>query len=149
MYELRLFKPSDAKQLSIQPMQVIDQSLFENWSNDKWASFGLHEYPSVTGLRDGEIIMCAGIIPRWEGRAISWALLGNAVGRYDMLWIHRQAKWFVETQLKNGFRRIEGHVHEPFKAGHRWMRMLGFVSEGLMRQYDPQGRDMRLYARFA
>lgn len=148
MYELRLFKPSDAKQLSIQPTQVIDQSLFDDWSDEKWESVGFHLNPSVTGLRNDEIIVCAGVIPQWPGRAVSWALLGSSIGPRDMLWVHRQARWFIEDQLRN-FHRIEGHVHEPFEAGHRWMRMLGFVSEGVMRRYDPEGRDMRLYARIA
>ena len=147
MYSLRSFKPSDAEQMSIQPMQVEDKRLFANWSDEEWDRLGAHTNPGMTGLRDGRIIFCAGVIPQWEGRAIAWALLGDSVNRYDMVWIHRQCQWILETQVKNGYHRIEAHIHEPFAAAHRWIRMLGFISEGLMRRYDPLGRDMRLYAR--
>lgn len=147
MYSLRSFKPSDAEQISIQPMQIMDKRLFANWSDEEWERLRAAVSPGMTGFRDDLIIFCAGVIPQWEGRAIAWALLADSVDRYDMIWIHRQVEWILQTQIKNGYRRIEAHIHEPFTAAHRWIRMLGFVSEGLMRRYDPLGRDMRLYAR--
>ena len=147
MYELRSFKPSDAKEISIQPMQVVDQRLFGCWSDKEWESYGPEASPSMSGLRDDRIIFCCGVIPQWIGRAIVWALLADSVSRYDMIWIHRQVQWMLDTQIENGYCRIEAHIHEPFAAAHRWARMLHFESEGLMRKYDPEGRDMRLYAR--
>lgn len=147
MYELRSFRPSDAKEISIQPMQIVDQRLFADWSDDEWQRLRNEHGPSMTGLRDDRIIFCAGIIPQWIGRAVAWALISDRLTRYDMIWVHRQVRWILETQVENGYRRIEAHVHEPFAAAHRWMRMLDFESEGLMRRYDPEGRDMRLYAR--
>lgn len=149
MYELRSFKPSDAKQISIQPMQIVDKRLFANWSDEEWERLGAEASPSISGYRDDRLIFCGGVIPQWEGRAIAWALLSKSVDRYDMIWIHRQVHWVLQTQVENGYHRIEAHVHEPFTAAHRWVGMLGFVSEGLMRRYDPQGRDMRLYARIS
>ncbi len=148
MYKLELFKPSDINRMSIQPMQSPDQTLFEGWSDEKWASLEVHECPSISGFRDDEVILCAGILPQWEGRAIVWALLADSVGRCDMMWIHRQTLWFLDTQVKN-YRRIEAHVDELFTAAHKWVRMLKFESEGLMRHFDPLGRDMRLYARIS
>ena len=147
MYELRSFRPSDAKNMSVQPMQVVDQRLFECWSDAEWDRSRVEESPAMTGLRDDRIIFCCGVIPQWIGRAIVWALLADSVNRYEMLWIHRQVQWILEAQINNGYHRIEAHVHEPFAAAHRWARMLHFESEGLMRKYDPEGRDMRLYAR--
>lgn len=149
MYSIRLFEPHDAEQMSIQPMQITDQSLFVDWSHEQWEELGIHNMPSMSGLRADRVIACTGIVPQWKGRAVMWALLADSVNRYDMIWLHRQAVWFLDIQIANGFHRIEAHVHEPFTAAHRWVDMLGFVSEGLMRRFDPTGRDMRLYARVA
>lgn len=146
-YSLRVFRPSDAQQISVQPMQLVDKQLFADWSDEEWERLGVEASPSMTGLRDGWIIFCAGILPMWPGRAVAWALLADSVTRYDMLWIHRQVQWIIEQQIANGYRRIEAHVHEPFTPAHRWMKMLNFENEGLMRFYDPFGRHMRLYAR--
>jgi RimJ/RimL family protein N-acetyltransferase len=45
------------------------------------------------------------------------------------------------------FRRIEASTEADFKQGCRWLEMLDFQSEGLMRKYGPDGADHIRYAR--
>ena len=107
---------------------------------------------TFTGLRnhDREVIGCAGLIPQWKGRAIAWAWLSKNITNRDMVWIHMQVKnLFDRLQTDPDYKRIECSVSEPFTAAHRWVTMLGFKSEGIMKCYDPMGEDCRLYARIA
>lgn len=103
---------------------------------------------SFTMLKDGSPIACAGLIPLWHGRASAWALIGNRVDRYDMIWIHRRVRFFLDMiQRDQLYRRIEATVLNSFDEGHRWVRLLGFEPEGLMRCYDAWAQDNMLYAR--
>jgi hypothetical protein len=45
------------------------------------------------------------------------------------------------------YRRIEATVDVGFTEGERWMTLLGFEYEGLMRAYRPDGQDMLMFAR--
>lgn len=97
---------------------------------------------------DGQVLGCAGIRPEWEGRAIAWALVGAAL-RGGEAWtvIHRQALVILERAHLKGHRRIETACDPGFRQSARWLSMLGFVPEGRMRRYAPDGRDMVLMAR--
>jgi len=104
--------------------------------------------PSFTGFWDEEIIGCAGVTPVWHGRAIAWALISIHAGPARMLAIHRDVGEFLDdVQRRPEFRRIEATCAREFTAARRWVIMLGFQHEGLMRRYDAQGVDHDLYAR--
>lgn len=92
---------------------------------------------------EGEVLGIAAIFPQWENRAIATALLSRRTGRH-LNKIHRVALRFFKTC---GIRRIEATVDVGFEAGERWMKMLGFKHEGLMKAYRPDGGDMNLFAR--
>jgi RimJ/RimL family protein N-acetyltransferase len=44
-------------------------------------------------------------------------------------------------------RRIQATTDPEFGPGQRWLLMLGFVQEGRLRAYTPDGRDQLMYAR--
>ena len=97
-----------------------------------------------TGWVGADVIGCAGFSPIWPGRAAVWALLTNKAGPH-MLAITR----FVRARIaEHPARRIEATVLHGFKAGHDWMKLLGFKNEtpGGMELYDPAGRTMDLYS---
>jgi len=99
-----------------------------------------------SGLLDGRIVGCAGILPQWPGRAIAWALLSHELCGRHFLRAHHQVLNVLRSAQHGGMRRIETSVDAGFNAGHRWARALGFRPEGLMRAYSPEGRDHVLYA---
>lgn len=92
---------------------------------------------------DGVVIGCAGIIPQWGNRAMVWAMISRHAGG-RMTEIHRAVKRFLESST---YRRIEATVDLGFPEGVKWLKMLGFEYEGLMRSYRPDGADMMLFAR--
>lgn len=98
-----------------------------------------------TAESDGRILGIAGMLPQWENRAIAWALLADNLDN-QFLKIHTAVKRFIDV---SGFRRIEATVDMGFPQGIRWMKMLGFEQEGIMRAYRPDGADMILFARIS
>jgi hypothetical protein len=92
---------------------------------------------------NGEILGIAVVAPQWENRAMALVLMSESAGRHFHK-IHRAVNRFLGIA---GFRRVEATVDVGFDAGDRWMKMLGFEFEGLMRAYRPDGADMKLYAR--
>jgi len=99
-----------------------------------------------TGLVDGRVVGCAGVLPQWPGRAIAWALLTRDLTARHFLRVHLKVLRVLRGAQDRGVRRIETTVDAGFDAGHRWARLLGFRPEGLMRAYSPDGRDHVLYA---
>jgi hypothetical protein len=86
-----------------------------------------------------------GLAVRWRGNAAAWALLSERAMHDPVggVMITAMARRMLEDA---GFERIECHVEESWERAHRWVKALGFASEGLMRKFV-DGRDFRLYAR--
>ena len=104
---------------------------------------------SWTGVANGAVVGCAGLLPQWPGRAIAWALLTPQLDARQFLRAHLRVRRVIETAQRDGMRRIEASVDAAFDAGHRWALALDFAPEGLMRRFSPEGRDHLLYARIS
>ena len=96
-----------------------------------------------TFQEDDTILGVIGVEPMWSGRANTWALLSKFCGKH-FISIHKIGAMIIDDL---GYRRYEATVDIDFKAGHRWVKMLGFEPEGYMKAYRPDGEDMVLYAR--
>lgn len=134
---VRAYQTGDEKKMDFQKAQsymdaFIDQMDLEQIKDLTW-----------TYEHEGSVIAMGGTIPIWENRAQAWMLLSNASSRH-MLAIHKAVRNHL---IKSPFTRIEATVDIGFKEGVRWMKMLGFELEGLMRAYRPDGKDMLLFAR--
>ncbi len=129
---LRRINPQDAQ-----------LGLLDELHSPDYGKFLLESGPAYAAI-DGEIVVaCAGFISQTEGRTMVWAILSRMAGR-SMVRLHR----VVERALAmHQFRRIETFVVEGFDAGVRWVEMLGFEREGLMRAYLEDGQNAWLYAR--
>lgn len=99
--------------------------------------------PAYAGICNGTVMAIAGLSKQWEGRAIAWSLLSPNIGHH-FIEIHRAVK---RALAQTHMRRIEAHVDPTFASAVRWIQMLGFEREGVMKQFSPDGRDMDLYAR--
>jgi RimJ/RimL family protein N-acetyltransferase len=99
--------------------------------------------PAFTGIADGKIIGCVGLMKQWENRAIAWALL-TSLTRHHLTAITRAMMAFC---AEAPFRRIEAAVDVGWTQSQRWHELMGFQWEGLARAYTPDGRDCLLYAR--
>lgn len=137
------------QQLVIQPSQQAEQRIYETWDQSNWEHV-VEQGLAISAFRDETLLGVGGLVPIWRGRAAAWAVLASSVTGPDLLFGHRIALELMDAwQREYGFVRVEAHVKDTFVNGHRWARLLGFQTEGLMRCYDPFGDDYRLYARIA
>ena len=136
---LTAFRPEHLAVLRLQPAQASFGAYLDDLAYAETLAAG----QSFTGLHDGRVVGCAGVVELWDNRAMAWALLGAGAGAH-FVQIHRAVSGFFK-QAK--WRRIEATVDVDFEAAHRWMAMLGFEREGRMRAYASDGRDQDLYAR--
>lgn len=120
------------------------QAYLSRWLPSKANAKALEQTEAYTGLAGGRVVACAGILPCWEGRAVTWAYLDENAGEH-MLALHRAVKRFLDNC---DIKRIEATVDCEFPEGHRWARMLGFELEcKRMRAYRADGGDSALYVR--
>lgn len=105
----------------------------------------LARFESWTARMNGRVVACGGIIPIWNGREQVWALISDTIGAQGMVLLTRAVKRRMAMHERG---RIEAHVAVGFKAGHRWMKILGFKPEtGILRQFLPDGRNAVQYVR--
>lgn len=137
---VRPWQKGDTEKLQIQGAQEYISSIVNvDYDFTELSFHGL----AWTGEADDAIVIVAGLVPQWEDRALAWALVSKDAGDHFTS-IHRAVKKFL---IHCGYRRVEANIDVGFKAGHRWIKMLGFELEGLMKAYRPDGKDMFLYAR--
>jgi hypothetical protein len=94
--------------------------------------------------RDGKLVALGGYTPVWQGRAVAWAYLGRDSGP-SMPAITRKVRRTLDD-LALEFPRIEAYASRNYGAASRWLVLLGFRREGLLRKFA-DGRDYFMYAR--
>jgi hypothetical protein len=98
--------------------------------------------PAWTALARGRVIGCAGFLEQWSGRAIAWAMAGD-IPTDSGPSILEKLKSVISEQTG----RIEFTAPTNNGAACGVAHALGFVEEGLMRSYGPDGSDHILFAR--
>jgi hypothetical protein len=108
-----------------------------------WEAYG----PGFTGLLpDGEVAACGGVAIQWPGFGVGWAITSDLVDDY-MLTFHKTFKRMIaHIERSRGLVRIQTTVHADHLVSRRWLKRLGFETEGLMRRYIG-GDDYYLMAR--
>jgi hypothetical protein len=94
--------------------------------------------------RDGKLVAMGGHTPLWTGRTVVWGYLGENAGP-SLPAMTRKVRAQLEV-LALEFPRIEAYASRNYGAASRWLVMLGFRREGLMRKFA-DGRDYILFAR--
>lgn len=98
---------------------------------------------SYTGMVDGEVVVCGGVMMQWKYRHTCWALLGPSAPKY-ISWITREARKVLAEVVG----RIELTVRCDFPAGQRWAELLGFqVETPRLKAFGPEGEDHIGYVR--
>lgn len=92
-------------------------------------------------VHKGDVVCIFGAMEQWRGRWQIWSVMGENAGRW-MFQLTKMGLAFV-NELEG--HRIDATVEADFKAGHRWMRMLGFAPEAVLVQYLPDGTDVVQY----
>lgn len=94
--------------------------------------------------RGDKLVALGGHTPVWTGRTVVWGYLGADAGP-SLAAMSRKVRAELDV-LALEFPRIEAYASRNYGAASRWLVMLGFRREGLMRKFA-DGRDYFLYAR--
>ena len=119
-------------------------SLYGNYANEE-SLFALEDNPYSTTLIDEnkEVIAIGGAIEVWENRAHLWFII-DPNAKQQFFKIHNAVNRYIAALP---FRRVEAIVEVDFVQGNRWMPLLKFEREGLLRRYGIDGKDMIMYSR--
>lgn len=144
MVEVRTFQSADADAIVLQQAQAAHLACVPGWRDILRGADAAG--PVWTALDGGRVLCIAGLSEVWAGRALCWAYLADAIPK--MAWVALTRA--VEARLDaSGFRRIEAEVRAGWAPGERWVRLLGFVPEGVAPGYFPDGTACSRWARVA
>jgi hypothetical protein len=90
-----------------------------------------------------EVFAIGGAIEVWENRAHLWLFIDPAC-RKRFFQIHNAVNRYINALP---FRRVEAIVEVDFAEGNRWMPLLKFEREGILRAYGVDGKDMVMYSK--
>jgi ribosomal protein S18 acetylase RimI-like enzyme len=99
--------------------------------------------PAFTAFVGITPIACAGVVRCWEGRAMAWALLSDAMPQYKKA-VHKAVKNFLKGYR---IRRLECTVDPRNPKTRAWAERLGFTYEGTLEAYTPLGDNQLLMVR--
>jgi hypothetical protein len=138
--EIVPFESEHLFQIEMQPQQVyvgefITPSLAKSLENEM----------AFSGIHEGKVLGCAGIVKMWDNRCLMWSYLGKDVGKH----FYKVHKYAMRTLSIIPYDRVEATVDDGFEEGHRWIKMLGFKLEtpNPMQKYNPNGSAAFLYSR--
>lgn len=99
-------------------------------------------------LDGGDLIAGGGLVQMWPGRAEAWQLTSRfARPRQLLAAVHIGRRVMDDRQRDPAFRRIEAYVRACEPWAQSFSKGLGFVREGILRRWDPAGRDVWICAR--
>tara|TARA_R100000900_G_scaffold6200_1_gene6542 strand:+ start:524 stop:1018 length:495 start_codon:yes stop_codon:yes gene_type:complete len=103
---------------------------------------------AFTAMSEGEIYGMFGIYQLWPGVSEGWLIPSAHVGRRTITF-HRGALQFFEyAAQQTRTKRLQFTVCTSNVLADRWAKRCYFESEGILKQYGPDGSDYRMYARF-
>jgi len=98
---------------------------------------------AVTGMLNGEVMVCGAIEKIWDHRGIIWCVF-NEKSKHNHISIFRAMKKFLK---ESAYDRIEVSVACDFAHGRRRVEMLGFKLEcERAAKYLPDGTDCAIYS---
>jgi RimJ/RimL family protein N-acetyltransferase len=135
------FHPDHVAELKMQPAQDRIRWILTPEYIAKLGSAG----PALTAIHDSTILGCAGIGFMRRDCGVLWGMVSASAGAHFVA-IHRAVTRFIQA---NPLVRLEATAESTFAPACRWLELLGFENEGLMRKYGPDGADYVRYARIS
>lgn len=145
------FKPVHGLALLEHFAQQVPEYIARNLGTERFQEIASASHGHChSGMDDGHIFVCAGLLPVWPGCWRIWAMISRNTTTPQMLSLHRAGfAWLDQLQESWEFRRIETTARADHTPARRWLEMLGFECEGHLRRYDADGNDHKMYARVA
>jgi len=123
--------------------------------NDVQLGFVLNALPAFTApgrgfalIEGGVVYAVAGMAELWDGVVEAWIIPTEAIKEKKMKTSRALWREFHSMSERLKPRRMQTSVRHDFTEAHRLVKFLGFQSEGLMKQYGPDGLDYVRYAKW-
>ena len=144
--------------LRVEPLKESDfYDLKPQEEQDNWLQcFGkdvkeavLDKGLSYTIWDQDDPIFIGGALYTNDYTASVWAVVSRSFreGKNKFFVTRKVIEFLDHLQYNDNMRRLQTTVVIDFNEGHRWAKILGFEVEGLMRAFEPDGRDTVLYGR--
>lgn len=95
---------------------------------------------------NNKLVALGGHTPMWSGRTVLWGYLGGDCRAALPAMTRRVVAELKELQVE--FSRVEAYAERNHAQGNRWLALLGFKKEGVMRKFV-NGQDYVLWAKVA
>jgi len=102
---------------------------------------------SWSGIHNGHLVGCGGIIPIWDGVAECWLVGGWRLGTHKLSAVRALTATLARQVKEQQLRRLQAVVRADWDEAVRFVEFLRFEREGLLRGYGPDGSDHYVYAR--
>ena len=144
----------EIKKLEVVPFKKEHLSLLKVRDFELYRMEHIQQFPEVyehsagySVFDNSKLIFCAGVIPYWKGVGEAWIVCDACVKHY-IRELYFYTKLYLDRIVdRYKLHRVQSSVMVDYQPGHRFLERMGFRREGLMRQYDWQGKDYYLYAR--
>ncbi|OUV76358.1 MAG: hypothetical protein CBC83_00635 [Flavobacteriales bacterium TMED123] len=140
-YTIEAFKPEHAN-------YILSYGEVENFKID-YKTEHLITQDAWTGFYLGKPIVCGGIHPLWEVGLVAevWIIMQRGQNKHKFFMLKNIKKYLEEVIKIKKYKRIQASIRADFKEGVRFAKWFGMESEGLMKQYGPDGKDYIRLAR--
>jgi hypothetical protein len=143
MVDFRAFETADVERFDCRMAELAG---LDDWRGMILKAAGAG--PAWTGWHAARPLGCGGLALAWRGRAQAWCVLAPDIPRTAWPAIHRAvARRLAQAAEVFELRRIEAEAMFGYPPAARWLRLLGFEAEGVMRNYGPHGEDFLRFAR--
>ncbi|MBL8675508.1 MAG: hypothetical protein JNL07_11510 [Rhodospirillales bacterium] len=142
---IRPFEAGDVER--IEPRAAARRELLALGDTAARAAMCAEAGPAFTGFCGDRLVFCAGAIELWPGVAEGWALVSPLVERRRVAFHRAILGLLSRHQPAWRCHRLQATVRQGEAAAARWLSRLGFVYEGRMAGYGPDGADHLRFAR--
>lgn len=140
--ELTKIIPFKAEHLECMDMRAHEKELVSG--NNVMKSVE-HGSIAVTGMIDGRIICCGGIVPLNNGNSEIWLIPSIYVSSVTVTFCRELRKWLFGMRESLGLQRMQTACLND-DLHNRWMKFLGFEKEGVMKKYS-NGVDFAMWGK--
>jgi hypothetical protein len=102
--------------------------------------------PAYTCVNKENILFCAGIVLIMPGVGEAWSYCDVSVKKHPFDVLHYQKKYLLKEMDRLELHRVQAHCLTSWKTAYKYLEKIGFQREGLIRKYDPEGRNYYLYS---
>ena len=103
---------------------------------------------SFSGTYDDQVFAMFGLVPYWKGCYECWLIPASDLDTHTMKMHRTSIRFFEYTAKVLRAKRYQCYVFSGNVRAVRWIEMMVFKKEGLMKNFGPNQEDFFLYARY-